>query len=290
MVPVAHAKGVKLHCPEKGRYAFFNSPFPPHKLNTGVDLYPGPEFGGEAYSPVDGEVALIRQVKAPGGHGFEAADHDTVIVIRNKANRDTFTKLLHADSLVEVGDSVRIGDVIGVTLRSGYYGWGTSAHFHAEIREPKDPIRARGGYNLHRVDQAVGTPLSEIAGEVVVARREYSFIRVSGDIGLVGTVDDKPAVLDGGIPYYGWMGAHLPDPPTTGEIKLLGKTIATVTETFEGSCKADANGFSFKVDGEPILGISLTLQPRAEALVKLLPLRRGVFPHRVGDWVKVDLV
>ena len=132
MVPVAEAKGVKLYCPENGRYAFFNSPFPPHKLNTGVDIYPGPEFGGEAYSPVNGEVILTRKLKAPKGHGFEAADHDTVIVIRNKVNPDTVTKLLHADPLIEVGENVHVGDVIGTTLRSGYYGWGTSAHLHAE--------------------------------------------------------------------------------------------------------------------------------------------------------------
>jgi hypothetical protein len=290
MVPVAEAEGVKLYCPEKGRYAFFNSPFPPHKLNSSVDLYPRGEFGGDAYSPVDGEVELIRKVKAPQGHGFTAADHETVIVIRNKENPDTVTKLLHADPLVEVGDSVRVGDAIGYTLRSGYYGWGTSPHFHAEVRAPGDPIRARGGYRVRRLDVSVGTPVDEIAGEVIETRPEYTFLKIQGSSsGLVGHVNGEPAIFDGGIPYYRWMGAHLPDPPSCGEFKLFGKTIGTVTEAFDRACKADCTDFSFEVNGKAILGLSLTLQPKSEAIVKVMPLRRNSLSPSLGDWLEVKL-
>jgi murein DD-endopeptidase MepM/ murein hydrolase activator NlpD len=289
MVPVAEAEGVKLNCPEKGRYAFFNSPFPAHQLNTGVDLYPSSEWGGEAFSPVDGEVEHIRIVKAPKGHGFEAADHDTVMVVRNKANPETVTKLLHADPLVEVGDAIRVGDVIGTTLRSGYYGRGTSAHFHAEIRTPEDAIRARGGFNLRRVDEIFGKPQEELVGEVVVARPEYTMIRVSEtNTGLVGSVEGAPAILDGGIPYYGWMGAHMSKPPRAGEIQLLGKTVADITEAYEGACIGVCNGYNFSVDGEPIIGLALSLQPRSEALVKVLFGRRPVNPS-IGDWIEVTL-
>lgn len=290
MVPVTEAMGVKLCCPEEGRFAFFNSPFPPHKLNSGVDLYPGPEFGENAYSPVAGEVSLIRKVKAPSGHGFEAADHDTVIVIRNKVNPSTVTKLLHADPHVKVGDSVQVGDVIGTTLRSGYYGWGTSAHLHAEIRKPDDAIRARGGFNLKRVDSSVGEPLENFVGEVVATRPEYTFLRLPTPVtGLVGSVGGKPALLDGGIPYYGWMGAHLEDPTEYGEIQLMGETIGMVTDTFDGSCKADCTDFSFTVNDSPILGLSLTIQPRKEALVKVLPRKRGSLSPSIGDWLDVKM-
>lgn len=290
MVPVAEAEGVKLHCPEDGRYAFFNSPYPPHKLNSSVDLYPDGDYGCEAYSPVDGEVVLIRQVKAPSGHGFVAADHDSVIVVRNKDNSNTVTKILHADSLVEVGDTVKIGDVIGSTLRSGYYGAGTSAHIHTEVRRPDDPIRARGGYKIKRIDGRIGEPVSELAGEVVDVNPEYAFIRVnSTSTGLVGEVNGIPAILDGGIPYYRWMGAHLPDPPTQGEIRLLGEPIGLITNVFEGSCKADCSDFRFIVDNTRILGLSLTLQPRKETLVKIYPLRSSVFDPSLGDWINVGL-
>ena len=288
MVPVAEAEGVKLYCPEDGRYAFFNSPYPPHKLNSSVDLYPDDIYGGDALSPVDGGVILLRKVKAPNGHGFVAADHDSVIVVRNKDNPDTVTKMLHVDPLVQVGDTVKIGDVIGTTLRSGYYGVGTSAHIHTEIRKPDDPIRARGGYKLRRVDDRIGEPVSELSGEVVHVQPEYTFIRLnSTSTGLVGEVNGSSAILDGGIPYYRWMGAHLSDPPAQGEITLLGKTIGTITEVFDGSCKADCADFSFSVDGTSILGLSLTIQPRKESLVKIYPRRTGVFKPRLGDWLEV---
>ncbi len=290
MVPVAEAEGVKLYCPENGRYAFFNSPYPPHKLNSSVDLYPDDDYGGDALSPVDGEVVLLRQVKAPSGHGFEAADHDSVIVIRNKDNPDTVTKMLHADPLVQIGDAVKVGDAIGTTLRSGYYGVGTSAHIHTEIRRPDDPIRARGGYKLRRIDDLIGKPVSELVGEVVNVQPEFTFIRLnSTSTGLVGEVNDSPAILDGGIPYYRWMGAHLPNPPAQGKIKLLGKTIGNITEVFDGSCKADCTDFSFSVENTSILGLSLTLQPRKETLVKIYPRRTGVFEPSLGDWLEVKL-
>ena len=290
MIPVAEAEGVQLYCPERGRYAFFNSPYPSHKLNTGVDLYPGERFGGDAYSPVDGEVVLLREVKAPSGHGFEAADYESVIVIRNKDNPETVTKLLHADPLVEVGDNVSIGDVIATTLRSGYYGYGTSPHFHAEIRRPDDPIRARGGFNLSRIGNTVGEPAEKIAGEVVHVQQEFAYIQMdSGSIGLVGEAGEEPAFLDGGIPYYGWMGAHIRNPPSSGTIKLLGRDIADITQAFNGSCKADCRGFSFSVKGKPILGLSLILRPVKETLVKIIPFRLDILDLEVGEWLGVQL-
>ncbi len=290
MIPVAEAEGVQLHCPETGRYAFFNSPYPSHKLNTGVDLYPGERFGGEAYSPVDGEVVLLKEVKAPSGHGFEAADHESVIVIRNKDNPETVTKLLHADPLVEVGDNVRVGDVIATTLRSGYYGYGTSPHFHAEIRRPDDPIRARGGFNLSRIGNTVGEPAEEVAGEVVHVQPEFTYIQTSsGSIGLVGEAGGEPAFLDGGIPYYGWMGAHLHDPHSHGALKLLGHDIADITQAFKGSCKADCRSFKFSVKGTRVLGLSLTLRPMKVTLVKIIPLRLSNLDVEVGEWLEVQL-
>lgn len=290
MIPVAEAEGVQLHCPETGRYAFFNSPYPSHKLNSGVDLYPDNVFGGEAYSPVDGEVIMARDIKAPRGRGFEAADHDSVMVIRNSDNTETVTKLLHADPLVEVGDNVRKGDVIGITLRSGYYGWGTSPHLHAEIRRPDDPIRARGGFNLSRIGNTVGKPVESINGEVVQVQQEFAFIRLDAKlIGLVGEAGGKSAFLDGGVPYYGWVGAHLHNPPENGTIKLLGKNIADITQVFKGSCRAECRDFTFLVKGRRVLGLALTLQPRKEALIKVIPGRLGGLDVEVGEWLEVRL-
>ncbi|MFC1803183.1 hypothetical protein ACFL0D_04355 [Thermoproteota archaeon] len=290
MKQIVESKGVKLYCPQDGRFAFFNSPFPSHKENSGVDIYPNDDFGGLAPSPVDGEVIMIRRVKAPKGHGFEAADHDTVILIQNRDNPETVTKILHIDPLVEIGDRVKIGDSIGVTLRSGYYGWGTSPHIHAEVRSQSDPIRARGGYKLALIDVPNSGPLEKIAGEVVHIQPEFTFIKLNTQsIGLVGTVNGKPATLDGGIPYYGWLGAHIRDAPETGTIELIDKPIANITQKFNNSCKAICRDYQFFVQGEPILGLSLKLWLNPGPLVKVIPLKRNSIRVSVGDWVEVEL-
>ncbi len=289
MKPIVESMSVKLHCPMSGRYAFYNSPFPAHKENTGLDIYPGDGFGGEAPSPVDGEVILIRRVKAPTGHGFEASDHDTVILIKNKDNPETVTKLLHVDPLVEVGDKVQVGDPVGITLRSGYYGWGTSPHIHAEIRSPLDPIRARGGYNLNLIEVPDGEPVEEIVGIVAHVQPEFALIRLESGCGLVGSVNGLPATLDGGIPYYGWLGAHLGDAPESGTIELMGAPIADVTQGFMNSCKAECRDFKFLIHSKSILGLSLTLWPNESPLIKAIPLKLNGLDLETGDFVEVEL-
>lgn len=288
--PIVESMGVRLYCPVDGMYAFFNSPFPAHKANTGVDIYPGEVFGETAPSPVGGEVVLIRRVKAPSGSGFMAADHDTVLLIRNEDNLDTVTKILHIDPLVEIGDMVQVGDPIGVTLRSGYYGWSTSPHIHAEIRSPTDPIRARGGYNLNIVNLSIDEPLTEISGKVVHLQPEFAYIQLGAvGSGLVGTVNGEPAILDGGIPYYGWLGAHMENAPESGTIELLGVPIADVTERFRHSCKGTSREYQFTVKDKPILGLSLTLTLTDEPLVKLIPVEKNGLNVEMDEWVEVKL-
>lgn len=290
MKPVVESQGVKLYCPVDGRFAFFNSPYPAHKENTGVDIYPGDGFGGEAVSPVDGEVTLIRRVRAPNGNGFTASDHDTVVLIQNRDNPETVTKLLHIDPNVEVGETVMVGDPIGVTLRSGYYGWGTSPHLHVEIRPPNDPIRARGGYNLDLINAKYGDPLGEINGHVVHIQPEYALIKLETHCsGLMGTVNGEPAIIEGGIPYYSWVGAHTESPPDSGSIELLGEPIATVTERFQKSCKGTGNNYSFMIKNEKIMGLSLTLWANYQPLIKAIPLKKGELNLEKDEWVKIEL-
>jgi hypothetical protein len=289
MKPIVESMDVRLYCPLDGRYAFYNSPYPAHKENTGLDIYPGDGFGGEAPSPVEGEVTLIRRVKAPSGRGFEASDHDTVILIENKDNSETVTKLLHVDPLVEVGEIVHVGDPVGVTLRSGYYGWGTSPHIHVEVRSPLDPIRARGGFPLNLIEVPDEEPVDEIAGTVAHVQPEFALIRLESGCGLVGSVNGLPATLDGGIPYYGWLGAHLEDAPESGTIELTGVPIADVTQGFTNSCKADCRGFQFLIHNKPILGLSLTIWPNGKPLIKVIPLKINGLNLEKGDWAEVEL-
>ncbi|MBN2336499.1 hypothetical protein JXL21_13155 [Candidatus Bathyarchaeota archaeon] len=290
MKQVAESQGVRVHCPDEGRFSLFNSPYPGHKLKSGIDIYPGIRFGGAAPSPVDGEVELVRKVKAPTGKGFEAAEHDTVVLIRPKDNEETVVKLLHVELEVSAGETVRVGEEIGSLLRSGYYGWGTSPHIHLEVRRPEDPLRARGGHPINvTADLGCVEPVDEIAGEVVWAQPEYSLIRLGHrGHGLTGSVNGAPGVLDGGIPYYGWLGLHT-EKPRKGEITLLGKPIADVRELHEGASIADSRSFTLQADGAPTLGLSLYLTPGPSPIIKILPTKIGGLRYSVGDVAKVTL-
>jgi len=289
MMPVAGSQGVQVHCPEEGVYSFFNSPYPMHRAQTGVDVYPGMWFGEEAPSPVEGEVLKVRRVKTPTGRGFIDSGYDVVTLIRPSSNPAVVQKILHVDTSLRVGDRVRVGDGIGVLLRSGYYGWNTSPHVHVEVRSPRDPLRARGGFELTRVHPLELEPLEEIAGSVVVSRPEFAIVRLEASShGLVGDVDGAHGLLDGGIPYYGWMGVHM-DEPRLGAINLLGVRVGEANTIHTGSCVGTCGGFGFRLGEAHLLGLSLYITPAAGPLVKAIPRRPGGLEVVEGDWAEISL-
>ena len=282
--------GVSVHCPQEGRFSLFNSPYPGHRLKSGVDIYPSIVFGGEAPSPVEGEVLTVRRVKAPRGRGFEDAGYDVVTLLRPVDNPGVVVKLLHVDTRLSEGDHVGLGEEVGPLLRSGYYGWGTSPHIHLEVREPSDPLRARGGHPINVLNGfSDAKPVDEIAGEVVWTQPEYALMRLdSGGAGLTGELDGEPGVVDGGIPYYGWLGFHT-ERPTVGTVKLLGQPIADVKEVKTRAAIAATRGFRFILDGEHLLGLSLYITPKPEPIVKILPRKIGGLALSPGDAVSVEL-
>ena len=289
-MPVAESMGVRVHCPLEGRFSLFNSPYPGHRLKSGIDVYPSLEFGGAAPSPVEGEVLTVRRVKAPRGRGFVDAGYDVVTLLRPVDNPRVMVKILHVDTGLSPRDHVDLGDDLGALLRSGYYGWGTSPHIHLEVREPSDPLRARGGHPIHVLKGFAGAePAEEITGEVVWTQPEYALMRLNHQgAGLTGDLDGEPGVIDGGIPYYGWLGFHT-ERPTIGAVRLLGRPIADVKEVKDRAAIADTRGFSFTLDGEPLLGLSLYMTPRADSIVKILPRKIGGLDLSTGGVASVKL-
>jgi hypothetical protein len=123
MVPVASSGGVIIHCPDDGRYAFYNSSYPVHRFMTGVDIYPNSQRGGSTPSPIDGEIIKVRHVKSPPGRDFEAPEHDTVTIIKSTENRVRVAKILHVDTVLKEGEAIAVGQSLGPLIRSGYFGY-----------------------------------------------------------------------------------------------------------------------------------------------------------------------
>jgi len=255
MKPVAESDGVTIHCPADGRYAFYNSPYPAHRLMTGIDVYPDAPFGGSTPSPVEGTVVEVRRVKAPASRLFESPGYDTVTIIRSREATERVVKLLHVDTIVEEGDDVGIGQGLGPLIRSGYFGQHTFPHVHIEVRPPDDPLRVRGSYHIESIfPPGELTPLDAMRGVVVASRPEYALIQLESTraVGVAADIGGVIGILDGGIPLYGWFGAHYQKTPKTNSIKLLGKTIGQITKTNKNTCIAQCVKFEITLDETPV--------------------------------------
>jgi hypothetical protein len=268
---------VTIHCPSEGRYAFYNSPYPAHRLSTGIDIYPGRGFGEDAGSPVSGRVILIRKVSAPKASRFRDHGHDTVILLESQENPERVIKILHVEPRVQEGDVLETGQTLGTLIRSGYFGYSTAPHIHLEVRRPSDPLRARGGLRFERF-QEVGsvTELGSLEGFVRHCEEEYAEIEIDGASrwGLQCEAGGVPGLLDGGTPYYGWLGVHSDSAPqVAGAVKLCGIEIADITETGLQGCVATCREFSLTV-GEERIGLSTSLYPRGNPRFFLIPLSR----------------
>lgn len=278
MLPVAVSEGVKVHCPRDGKFSLFNSPYPAHHLGTGIDVYLMGAFGETAPSPVGGEVVEIRRLGCPAGRGFRDSGFDCLTLLRSSENPERLIKILHVDPIVQIGEIVEPGQYIGKLLRSGYFDFWTEPHLHVEVRDPKDPVRARGGFPLHTLlEVGKAEPIEELRGTVEYTKPEYSVITPKGGFryGIPADVGGETGLLDGGIPHYGWVGAHANGAPSPGgAVRLCGKAIATVRTVRGNTCLAECTGFSLEAKGVGV-GLSLYLFPSARPTIKLVPPRLG---------------
>jgi len=292
MIRVAHSEGVNIYCPENGRFSFFNSPYFAHQSCTGVDIYPDAWFNNAAPSPVSGEIIGIREVNRFQHRDFECSDKDYVILIRSLENRDKTVKILHVKPTVKVGDKINVGEKIGILIRSGFFDFWTDPHIHVEVRNPEDPIRARGGCRIKgtiEIDSDLDlVDLTSIKGTVVDSKREYSLIAPEMEFkhGVPVILDGKIGFLDGGIPHYGFFGVHANfTPKIDGQVKFLNRRIGLITSVFGNTCLAKFQNTIFKLNGKNVR-LSLYLFP-SKPLLKIVPPKIGELNPEKFDSVEL---
>lgn len=289
MIPVAEACDVKVYCPKGEWVSFFNSPYPAHRLMTGVDIYPGQKFGDLAPSPVRGRLIAARRIRSPRGKLFEDAGYDVVLLLESLENPDKVVKLLHVEPIREIGDVVEVGEELGLLIRSGYFNFWTDPHIHVEVREPSDPLRVRGGHRFRRLlHQRIPTPPVRIRGRVILIQPEYALLALDGSFGgLSAKVGDSSVLLDGGIPHYGWLGLHTSHPLEDNLVELCGHPIAMIAMNYEDCSLARCKDVRFRVDGQ-IVRLSLYLSTNSVA-VKLIPPRPGALRLEEGADVSIRI-
>ncbi len=292
MKPVAYSQGVGIYCSSNGRLSFFNSPYVAHIGFSAVDIYPGCAYGEAAPSPVMGRVVKVRHVMCPKGRHFESTAFDCAVLLKSLENPDRLVKILHVKPYVEVGEVIEPGQKLGVLLRSGYFDFWTDPHIHVEIREPSDPLRARGGFKIERlIEIEENDPLEELRGTVVEARPEYALISLDNavEVGLPADIDGDMAILDAGIPHYGWIGAHTNgEPPIGADVKLCGKKIGTIESVHRNMCLAKCSDFDLRLRGVQV-GLSLFLNLSSNPSMKIVPSKPGKLKVERSEEVSLDI-
>lgn len=292
-MPIAFSEEVSVYCPADGKFSFFNSPYPVHHMHAGIDVYPRCNFGGIAPSSVSGRVVETRRVRCPKGKHFKDCGFDYVILLRSLENPKRLIKILHVEPTVQRGDVVEPGDELGRLLRSGYFDFWTDPHLHIEVRKPSDPLRVRGGFKFKsgiEIDNTV--PVNKLRGKIVETKPEYSLVVLEDELkhGVPVDVGGCVGLLDGGMPHYGYVGAHVKGRPSVGGVmRLCGKLIARIEAVHHNTCLAKCLGFRFRARGIYI-GLSLYLFPALEPVVKLVPPEPGKLVLERSEEISIVIV
>ena len=292
-VPVAFSEDINIYCPTDGRFTFYNSPYPAHHMNSGVDIYPRCNFKEMSFSPVSGKVLETRRVKCPKGKHFKDCGFDWVILIKSSENTDRIIKILHVKPTVQRGDKVEPGDELGKLLRSGYFNFWTDPHLHIEVKNPSDPLRVRGGFKFKsRIEVNNTAPVNNLKGKIVESKSEYSLVVLEDDLkhGIPVDVGGCLGLLDGGIPHYGYVGTHVNGRPLVdGLITLCSKPIARIETVYHNMCLAKFLRFHFQVKGIYI-GLSLYLFPVLKPFVKMVPPKPGKLIFERSEEISIVIV
>ncbi|HUV82486.1 MAG TPA: hypothetical protein VMW53_05360 [archaeon] len=282
MRPVASARGVDIFCPEDGKFAFLKSPFAAHTTLSAIDIYSGGTFGDIAPSPVEGEVIDIREYPSPTP--FKDRDFmEYIIAIRQD---ESVVKILHSKPVVEVGDTVDVGDPLGILIKNGYFYFWNEPPLHVEVRNAGDYIRASNDNPLSTKFSYSGynSMESNIKCRVVFCNEKYALLK--GDYKGAGVKGYElgGCLLDGiirlgdwdAIDYFGLIGTDVPVPcmRSVGNRFMISVKYVTASISTEKPVDCRALGFS----------LSFT-----EPAIKLIPLKYGEKLFDVGDCVDIKL-
>jgi hypothetical protein len=281
------------------KFSRFNSPYPAHRRGRAVDLYPG---DGVGRSPVAGVVSHVRTVGCPDRPYAAAEDHLIVVDLddewcaRAGAPPGTVARVLHVIPEVEPGDRVAVGDALGPTTRSGFFGQWVDDHVHLGFRPPDaDPLRASGSLPV-----AAGLPVEPVAwdGTGSVVERGSTHVVLNGPrragsgSAFAALGSDEGVPLDGGLTHYAGGGTFATRDaarPVEGTpLSLFGAEVGTVRGR-----DADTGGHvewepvDVLANGERVVGLSL-FAARGERFGVKVVCPDAEFA--VGDSVRIEVV
>jgi len=290
-IEVAESQGIRIYARKGDRLSFFNSPYYSHRHYSALDIYSGDrEFGGYAYSPVDGRVVLIRPFNPPTPKQFRGSEKDWIILIECGSNSSLSVRLLHVEPAISEGEKIHVGDSIGRLLRTGHFDFWTDPHIHVEVRDPKNVIRAKGAYPLNPLNASnelefknrssqLFCPefeVSSVERDYVLVKAEDKICRLGNFWGLRCEVDGQTGILDAGIPHYGYGGVHLKDSScikTGSSVSFEGIKLGVIKKVFRNYAVFAPSPIRISLGNLQMRGLSLYLSLGKIGEVKVIPFK-----------------
>jgi len=212
-------ESVKVRIPQQNHFSVGTSPYYAHQHGLAIDIYHELSLNSyDALSPVFGRVIEVKKMIAPKPRFSEGINKEFLILIENTENSDIVYKFLHIEPSVKIGQKIEVGDVIGTTIRNGYFAPWSSPHLHLEIRAKKDMVRARGGKDFSLLFDNISQQQNskELYGEnnipiiiksifpefFLAELPDNLYYKISPFIGVRGKYLNSDCIIDGGIPMY----------------------------------------------------------------------------------------
>jgi len=295
------ASGIKIRAPDDAYFSFYNSPYISHGQGSSVDIYPHHQsWSDDVVAPVSGKIIKIKKMKMGIPKEFTTDDYDFALGIRPDSSESDIVRIMHCDPCVRIGDTVEIGDSIGITLRSRFFNYWTGPHYHVEVMHEDSFERSSKSYpfdQLYQFPKQKGSKQSaDIEDEVSEVTEDYvkgfpkglDHATIGDLIGLAAadTHSTILGILDGGLSHYKQGGI-------VGGYDLKKKTIVFFAFTSVGTMSS-SNRFlrgpaitSF-LDGHQLRGLSCFVYPtlytrRGIPPLVLVPRRHDEFKRLVED-------
>jgi len=290
---------IQVSIPQTSHFSVGTSPYYAHQHGLAIDIYHNLTLDNyNVVSPVSGKVVKIKSVIAPKPKFHDSIDHDYLILISNPNNPQILWKIMHVQPNIKVGENIEIGNLLGKTIRNGYFAYWSSPHLHLEIRSVRDAIRARGGKNFSLEieekniltqfskelnEQIIPIEIHSIYPEIILAHLPKHFYHnLFPFYGVKARVNELECILDGGIPHYKIGTVIFKEKYTSDKlypVYLGPHKIGTLHEKSGQFGFLKFENIAFILNDKEIRGLSLYLA-NFLPLIKLIPYKKNQFSFK----------
>ncbi|MBD3198307.1 MAG: hypothetical protein GF317_24875, partial [Candidatus Lokiarchaeota archaeon] len=219
-IKLIYENNIEVSILKNSHFSIATSPYYAHQQGLAIDIYESLILRNYyVHSPIEGKVIDIKELKAPYAKFENGLNKEYLILVKSSQNPHIKFKILHINPDISIGEELYIGDIIGKTIRNGYFAYWSSPHIHLEIRSISDVNRAKGGlpFKLNLVNSTnkldsnqkfhsekyIPLKVKEVYPEFILASLPNKYYyRIGNIIGIKGNCKNLCCILDGGIPLY----------------------------------------------------------------------------------------